>query len=213
MDVNKWGMPYVQHKGQPEAAGCKARQLWASRKTGMHLFLCCIRTHTRTHTHRQIQTHSERPTGNNHHPLTRESWWCSLCCRQTRRKGWCWLLYERPSVWLSRGLWCRRNSQSHRGSSQNWNTQIGIGINSAGNNDPLVWKRASALLLASQFREESPGCWQKDVCLSWSGCKVGALWLWNSCVEGSRSCWLSRRFSFYQVESEWHYFFFLSQLW
>lgn len=127
MDVNKWGRTCIQgslaghHKGQPVAAACKARRLQASRKTGMHLFL--YYTHTYTHTCRQIQTHSDSPTGNNHHPLTRESWWCSLCCRRTRRTGWCWLLYERPSAWLSRGLWYHRNSQSHRGSSQNWNTQ------------------------------------------------------------------------------------------
>lgn len=63
------------------------------------------------------------PTGNNHHPLTQESWWCSLCCRQTRKRGWCWLLYEQPSAWQSRVLWYRRNSQSHHGSFQNWNTQ------------------------------------------------------------------------------------------
>lgn len=63
------------------------------------------------------------PWGNNQHPLTRESWWCSLCCRQTRRRGWCWLLCGRPSVWPSRGLWYRRNSQSRHGSSQNYKTQ------------------------------------------------------------------------------------------
>lgn len=63
------------------------------------------------------------PWENNQHPLTRESWWCSLCCRQTRRRGWCWLLCGRPSAWPSRGLWYHRNSQSRRGSSQNWKTQ------------------------------------------------------------------------------------------
>lgn len=88
----------------------------------------------------RTQTHWDSPTGSNHHPLTRESWWCSLYCRQTRRKGWCWLLCERPSAWLFRGLWCRRSYQSHRGSSQNWNTQTGTWVNDAGNNEPSVWR-------------------------------------------------------------------------
>lgn len=33
-DVTKWGRPFMQHEGQPEAASCKVRQLCASRKTG-----------------------------------------------------------------------------------------------------------------------------------------------------------------------------------
>lgn len=71
-------------------------------------------------TEARVRTHAHRK---NHHPLTRGSWWCSLCCRQTRRKGWCWRLCGRPSVWPSRGLWYRRSSRSHHGSSQNWSTQ------------------------------------------------------------------------------------------
>lgn len=133
------------HKTQPVAEGCKLRRLQVSRKTGMHLFLCCRHTFTC----KQIQTHSDSPTGNNHHPLTRENWWCSLCCRQTRRKGWCWRLCERPSALLSRGLWCHKNSRSHHGSYQNWNTEKKVirafkllwTVHVVGPENPLKWLR------------------------------------------------------------------------
>lgn len=54
--------------------------------------------------------------------LTPESWWYSLYCRSTRRRGWCWLWCGPPSAWLFRDLWFRRSSRSRHGSSQNCQT-------------------------------------------------------------------------------------------
>lgn len=40
------------------------------------------------------------------------------------------------------------------------------------------------------MRVDSPGCGLGDVSISGPGCKDGALWLWNSCVEESRGSWV-----------------------
>lgn len=40
------------------------------------------------------------------------------------------------------------------------------------------------------MRLDSPGCRLGDVSLSGPGCKDGALWLWNSCVEESQGSWV-----------------------